>query len=224
RMEIAYHERRRLERFMSEEAIAAIRKESHDLTFFRSQKVEKTILFSHIRDFNALVTSLEPDMLISMLNHFFSSMEAPIKNSGGQIDKYIGDAIMAVFSDDGAEPAEKRAARAAVEMMQRLGEFNSGFIKTNGLQTIKIGIGISTGTVISGKIGSNDSRQDFTVIGDRVNFAARLESITHKLPESGIFIDHATFVRCESSSIEEGEVIVKGKTFAEKIYRVIANG
>jgi len=224
RMEMAYHERRRLERFMSEEAIAAIRKESHDLTSFRSLRVEKTILFSHIRDFNALVKSLEPNMLINMLNQFFSSMEAPIKNYGGQIDKYIGDAIMAVFSSDGAEQAEKRAAKAALEMLQKLEEFNSGFIRKNGLQTIKIGIGISTGTVISGRIGSNDSRQDFTVIGDRVNFAARLESLTHKLPESGIFMDHATFVRCESSTIEEGEVIVKGKTFAEKIYRVITHG
>ncbi|MFZ5952899.1 MAG: adenylate/guanylate cyclase domain-containing protein, partial [Candidatus Rifleibacteriota bacterium] len=217
-------ERRRLERFMSEEAIAAIRKESHDLTFFRSQKSEKTILFSHIRDFHALVNNLEPNMLISLLNHFFSSMEEPIKNSGGQIDKYIGDAIMAVFSDDRPESAEKRATRAAMEMLQKLEEFNSGFIKTNGLQTVKVGIGISTGPVISGKIGSNDSRQDFTVIGDRVNFAARLEALTHKLPESGIFIDHATFCHCESLTIEEGEVRVKGKTFAEKIYRVIVNG
>ena len=136
-----------------------------------------TILFSDIRDFTALSESMSPQQNFNFLNSYLMQMEPVIAAHGGIIDKYIGDAIMALFPD-----SPDAALRGALGMIDKLDEYNAGRERA-GYRSIKIGIGINTGIVILGTVGGV-SRMDGTVIGDAVNLAARLERLTkdYKVP------------------------------------------
>jgi adenylate cyclase len=136
-----------------------------------------TILFSDIRDFTALSESMSPQENFNFLNSYLMQMEPVIAAHGGIIDKYIGDAIMALFPD-----SPDAGLRGALAMIDKLDEYNAGRERA-GYRAIKIGIGINTGIVILGTIGGV-SRMDGTVIGDAVNLAARLERLTkeYKVP------------------------------------------
>lgn len=134
---------------------------------------EVSVLFSDIRGFTSLTESLGALGTVSMLNEYFSYMEDVVSNRGGMIDKYIGDALMALFGapvSAGNDP--ENAVTTAVDMFQVLRLLNQRREKP-----IRIGIGIATGIVITGSIGSS-RRQDFTVIGSPVNLSSRLESLT----------------------------------------------
>jgi hemerythrin len=137
------------------------------------QQVERkmTILFSDIRDFTALSESMSPQQNFNFLNSYLMQMEPVIAAHGGIIDKYIGDAIMALFPD-----SPDAAVRGALAMLNKLDEYNSGRERA-GYRPVKIGIGINTGIVILGTVGGF-GRMDGTVIGDAVNLAARLERMT----------------------------------------------
>lgn len=219
RMVKGFNERNLLERFMSQEAVANIEEESRNLTFKQSEKVTRTILFCHIKSFNDLCRQLEPAQLLEMLNQYFSIMETEIKKNQGQIDKYIGDAIMAVFST--RESSAKQAVMAGLAMIRKIETeiFTSRAIK------LEIGIGIATGTVIVGKIGAKSGRQDFTAIGDRVNFSARLEALAHQISGSAILIDARTNENITGEFVSEffGEIKVKGKTVEEKVFKLVAD-
>ena len=137
--------------------------------------VRSTILFSDIRSFTSMAERLSAAVIVDLLNEYFSFMEDVITSEGGAVDKYIGDAIMALFGvpqASGNDP--KRACRAALRMMSALELFNGG---RDEQARIRIGIGIATGDVIAGYIGS-PSRLNYTVIGDPVNMASRMESLT----------------------------------------------
>ncbi len=137
------------------------------------QQVEQsmTILFSDIRDFTSLSESMSPQENFNFLNSYLVQMEPVIAAHGGIIDKYIGDAIMALFP---ASPDD--ALRCSLAMLAKLDEYNAGRERA-GYRPIKIGIGINTGIVILGTVGG-EGRMDGTVIGDAVNLAARLERMT----------------------------------------------
>jgi class 3 adenylate cyclase len=158
-------------------------------------RVQATVLFSDIRNFVAHCESLEAEEVTNMLNEYFSEMVEVVYKHGGEVDKFIGDALLAVFysSEDTAtirqEPGSSKAADApssvetslqsiycALEMRERLAEFNKRRL-ANNKNTIEIGIGITHGEIISGPIGSKD-RMDFTVIGDVVNLASRIEKLS----------------------------------------------
>ena len=144
------------------------------------KSIQAAILFSDIREFTSLSEHHSPKEIVQMLNIYFGSFVETIHAKGGVLDKFIGDAVMAVFtkSPDSPDPCE-RAVDAAIIMRKNLTSINSK-LKQNKLPSVKNGIGIHFGEVISGNIGSPD-RLEYTVIGDTVNTAARLESATKDL-------------------------------------------
>ena len=149
---------------------------------FQGEETELAVLFSDIRGFTTLSEKLSPQELITTLNRFFSLMTKVITDYGGYVDKFIGDAIMAVFSfpKEGEEPKNKceQAVRAALHMRSELNRFKTTL--GTGLEDLDVGVGIHYGKMVSGIIGSPQKRS-FTVIGDAVNTASRLEGLTKQL-------------------------------------------
>ncbi|MCA9659623.1 MAG: adenylate/guanylate cyclase domain-containing protein [Myxococcales bacterium] len=136
-----------------------------------------SILFSDIRDFTSISESLSPEELVDLLNTFLTPMSQAVLHRGGYLDKYIGDAVMAVFGapvrhDDHAA----RALNTAIAMQRALDELNPG-LASRGLRPLEVGVGVNTGDVVVGNMGSIE-RFDYTVIGDAVNLASRLEGLT----------------------------------------------
>lgn len=218
-------ERERLERFISREATETIASESRELREIDSQRVRRSIVFMHLRGFSSINEQLAPEDLFRLMNLYFPFVEKEIIAFGGQIDKYIGDAIMAVFAG-GAGPeacSSSQACQAVKGVQAGLAQLNES-LETAGLPAIQVGIGVTTGEVISGRIGSYQGRLDFTVIGDRVNLAARLEAASHFAPGSHILIDEETWkVACGLFTCRfHGEIKIKGKSLPVKTYEIIA--
>jgi class 3 adenylate cyclase len=141
------------------------------------EKQSATVLFSDIRRFTALAESLDPERVVSVLNRYFSSMVECIIAKGGVLDKYIGDALMVHFGILGNRDAHAAdAVAAAVEMVRALGPFNDAQ-RSEGEPVLHVGIGIHTGELVAGNIGS-PNRMEYTVIGDTVNLASRAEGLT----------------------------------------------
>jgi adenylate cyclase len=133
-----------------------------------------TVLFSDIRRFTTLAEAMSPQDTVAMLNEYFTSMVEVVFNHGGVLDKYIGDAIMAVFGTAVSNLSDAdNALTVATEMLRELARFNERRREHN-LEAIEIRIGIATGEVLAGSLGSR-RRLEYTVIGDNVNLAARLE-------------------------------------------------
>lgn len=142
-------------------------------------RVQATVLFSDIRNFVAHCESLEAEEVTDMLNEYFSEMVEVVYKHGGEVDKFIGDALLAVFyrtEGVSASGTSLRSIHCALEMRERLAEFNLRR-EALGKAKIEIGVGITQGEIISGPIGSKD-RMDFTVIGDVVNLANRIEKVS----------------------------------------------
>jgi len=185
------------------------------------KNVVATILFSDIRGFTTLTESLGPQQTVELLNEYFTLMVGCIQREDGMLDKFIGDAIMSAFgipvphSDD-----PDRAVRAALEMMRDLAEWN-GYRTAQGKIAVDIGIGINTDNVVSGNIGSR-KRMDYTVIGDGVNLAARLESAC-KMYGAHILVSESTFRQLRGTYFcrEVDLVVVKGKTKPVAIFEVL---
>ena len=157
-----------------------------------AQTLTATVLFMDIRGFTSIAQTLPSQKLLPWLNQYFETMTDCIMKHGGMVDKYIGDAIMAVFGAPlpRTQPEEIQddaiaALHAAIEMHQRLRELNRNLTKQN-LPTIEFGIGIHTGPLIGGTVG-NKHRLNYSLFGDTVNIAARLETLTKALPKDTPF-------------------------------------
>ncbi len=187
-----------------------------------SERKEVTILFSDIRGYTTLTENLGAAEVVSLLNKYFETMVEAVFNHEGTLDKFMGDALMAVF---GAPLPLKEnhawmAVQSALDMRLRLAEFNRSRILGNH-PLIRIGIGISSGEVVSGNIGSH-KRMDYTVIGDGVNLSARLESATKEYG-CDIILSEYTYNLCRDRILvrELDRIRVKGKNQAVSIYELI---
>ncbi len=185
------------------------------------QKVELTVLFSDIRGFTTMSETAPPEKIVEMLNIHFSVMADIILKHNGTIDKYIGDAIMAfwgapVKTEDHAE----QAVQAGREMLKGLEEVNRT-LRERGLNLeVKIGVGINTGAATIGEIGS-EKKKNYTIVGDTVNLASRLESITKEYKTPLIFSEY-TYAKIKDriSGRLLGNVKVKGREQPVDIYTV----
>jgi adenylate cyclase len=139
-----------------------------------------SVLFSDIRGFTTLSESRSPETLVSQLNEYFLQMVDKVLLEGGTLQKFIGDAIMAVWGDThslGLTQDCSHAMKAALKMRTALAELNAGWAGRDDRLELSIGVGINHGTVVVGELG-HPQRMEFTVLGDGVNLAARLESAT----------------------------------------------
>lgn len=180
-----------------------------------------TILFSDIRSFTTLSEELGAQGIVSLRNEYFTLMVEVITDEGGMLDKFLGGALMAIFGtpfphEDDAD----RGVKAAIRMMEELRKYNEQRARYNQ-NPIDIGIGLNTGHVVTGNIGS-PKRMDYTVIGDGVNLAARLESAT-KQYGAHILISEYTLAELKSSyrHHQVDNVIVKGKTKPVAVYELL---
>ncbi|MEX2604999.1 MAG: adenylate/guanylate cyclase domain-containing protein [Gracilimonas sp.] len=211
-----------LYRYMTQEVAEQIMA-SEDSSLMEGTRHNVSILFSDIRGYTQLTESLGAVEVVNLLNDYFERMVDPIFKYKGTVDKFIGDAIMAVF---GAplylEDHAQLAVNAALGMRDNLKQYNKER-KKQRKSPIKIGIGISSGEVISGNIGSS-RRMDYTAIGDGVNVSARLESIT-KLYGCDIIISEFTYnLLDENYYVRDLDVIrVKGKNEPVHIYQVLGD-
>jgi len=182
---------------------------------------EVSILFSDIRNFTALSESMNAKKVVHLLNRYFSPMTQSVLNHEGMLDKYIGDAIMAFFN---APIALKNHANAscftALSMIQELNKLNKQ-LKKESQQTISIGIGINTSNAVVGNIGS-DVKKNYTVIGDGVNLASRIEDLT-KFYGVQILISEYTFSKLTEPFLcrEIEAVQVKGKHQSVLLYELM---
>lgn len=152
---------------------------------FRADERTVSVMFSDLVGFTPMSATLTPFELISLLNDYFDVMCPIVKHFGGDIDKFIGDAIMAIFEDErNAEPAPVRATRAALAMQAAIADFN----RSHAVQ-LTMRIGINTGAVIRGDLGSRVVRRDYTVIGDTVNQANRYEA---RCPPGEVLVSAST--------------------------------
>ena len=186
------------------------------------QNVESTVMFSDIRGFTTLTEQLGAQGTVALLNEYFTLMVDCIQHEGGMLDKFIGDAIMAAFGIPVAhEDDADRAVRASIAMIATLTKWNRQRA-SEGKLPVNIGIGLNTDNVVSGNIGSN-KRMDFTIIGDGVNLASRLESAC-KQYGAKILISEFTMRKLQGTyrQREIDLVVVKGKTQPVAIYEVLA--
>ncbi len=187
------------------------------------EKKELSILFSDIRGFTSISEAMEPEKLIRLLNRYFSPMTEAVLNNGGMLDKYIGDAVMAFFNAPvSIEKHADAACKAALQMIEELSILNTELEK-EGVDAIKIGIGINTAEVVVGNMGSN-TRFNYTVIGDGVNLASRVEGLTKKYGIT-ILITEFTVAKLKDDFIYRKiePVQVKGKDEAVVLFELMPN-
>ncbi len=149
---------------------------------FRGANKEVAILFSDIRDFTSISEQFSPTDLVTFLNDYLAHMTRCVQQFGGIVDKFIGDAVMAIFSMSDPRPDDtERALMSALLMRSELERFNRSM--PEGTPRLAVGIGLHFGSVVSGLIGSPQKRS-YTVIGDAVNTGSRLEGMTKMLGAS----------------------------------------
>lgn len=214
--------------YVSPELVGQIIK-NPDMLKLGGEKRGISVLFSDIRGFTSLSEKLDPESLVMILNRYLGPMTDIILKYRGTLDKYIGDAIMALFNAPfKIQGHSAYACRSAVDMIDKLKEINAGF-REKGLPEIDIGIGINTGDVIVGNMGT-DVRFEYTAIGDAVNLASRLEGMT-KIYRTHIIVSEFTkkhFQETDTRSAESGPfafreldlIQVKGKNKPVIIYEL----
>lgn len=192
--------------------------ESEQGTQLGGRQVDVAILFADMRNYTSLSEKLHPGETVNLLNAYFALLVKAIYASGGIVDKFIGDAVMAVYGLDDLENPCEAAVTSAFNMVEQMEPLNQD-LRARGM-SVGIGIGIHFGPVIAGNIGAKE-RIEYTVIGDTVNTASRLESLS-KTVSSRIVVSKDTFIRLpaqlQSSIADLGEFELKGKSEKIRVY------
>ena len=203
--------RAKFENYIAPEVLSKILKSPQDIA--PCQKKKLTILFSDIAGFTSWCASQKPEDIHRTLNEYFEEMSEIIFRHGGTIDKYIGDGLLVFFGDPiDQEDHSLRAVSAAIDMQKKAMELKIDWEKKGGMP-LEIRIGINTGDVVVGNMGS-EKRLDYTVIGANVNLAQRLES---NAPLGGILVSEAVFREISDTFIVENAGKIKAKGFSDEI-------
>jgi adenylate cyclase len=212
-------------KFVPKQFIDHLAKHGSDvLELGRADEDELAILFSDIRGFTSLSEQMSPQELMNFLNSYFLRMNEPIHKNKGFIDKFIGDAVMALFDRPTGTNTDKAqdAIRAALDLRYAINLYNQ-HRANSGYPPINIGIGIHFGPVIIGTVGSDD-RMDTTVIGDSVNIAFRLEALAPKY-NTDIVISAQTLHQAKAEGLFEYRLLdwvrVKGRKTPIEVYEII---
>jgi len=211
--------KRAFTRYVAREVVEEILKDPEQLALTGEQR-EVTVLFCDIRGFTPLAERLTPPQVVSLLNEFYTLMIETTFKHDGTLDKFLGDAVMAVFGAPIAHPDHAmRAVKTALDMRSGIAELNERRA-TEGKEPIRVGIGVSLGEVVAGTVGTED-RMEYTVIGDSVNLAARLES---NAKAGSILISHRTYERVKDlvNVAPLGSLKVKGKEEEVDVYEVVS--
>jgi len=207
-------------KFVPKEVIRDLLDQSEEAELQLGEKRHVAILFSDIRSFTVISEHNSAEMIVDFLNRFFDKMSQAIRTQGGFIDKFIGDAILAVFGAPVSyENNAERAVRAALDMTKALSEIETGdlVLPESGFN---IGIGVHEGPTIVGNLGSRD-KFDYTVIGDNVNLASRLEGLTKHYREHIIVSDILASSLSDEFILREVDTVkVKGKEKPTTLYAV----
>ena len=213
-------EKRRLSRFFSPNVVKEIVRQKDDAGLGAGRR-RMTVLFSDIRGFTSMSEKMEPEEVVTFLREYLTEMTEAVFHHGGTVDKYIGDAIMALYNVPFEAPDHAaQAVRTALEFQRRLEPLAERFAaKHHG--TLACGVGINTGDAVVGTIGSRQ-RLEYTAIGDAINLGSRLESITKDF-NVPVVISEATWLEVKDlfETRYLGEVTVKGKEIPVKIYTVM---
>ncbi len=203
-------------RFVPRDFLDFLGKSIIDVELGDQVRKEMTIMFSDIRSFTTMSEKMSPQENFNFINDYLGKVSPAIRNQGGIIDKYIGDAIMALFPQQSAEAA----LQAAIEMQREVSVYNEHRLN-NGYQAIAIGVGLHTGILRLGTIGEPE-RMETTVISDAVNLASRLEGLT-KVYGAGILISGETLFKIPVSNYSYrwlGQVKVKGRDESVSVFEV----
>lgn len=219
-------ERRRIEtlfgQYVPPELVASM---SRDVGHYDMQgrNAELTVLFADLRGFTRLSESLPAAELAAIMNAFFSEMTDIVRAHGGTLDKYIGDSVMAFWGAPVADPQHAlHAVQAAQAMCARLPALNALFA-SKGWPPLSLGVGINTGTVVVGDLGSRH-RRAYTVLGDAVNVASRLQGLGSRLGQN-ILIGEATFALLPPSMcLHLGQQPLRGRSLPVEVYTPIGTG
>ena len=216
--------RRAFSRFVPEEVIDRLTEDAASETESINEKRKVAVLICDIRNFTSISERNKPENVVSFLNEYFKKMVEVIKKHGGAIDKFMGDAIMALFGTPVSyEDNARRAVDAALEMQSLVPSISCSNLFIPEGMNFNVGIGIHYGDVIVGSIGCAE-KSDYTVIGDTVNLASRLEGLT-KSYGAGIIISEAVKneLNRKYNLLHLDTVKVKGKSVGVQIYRVDEN-
>ncbi len=205
-------------KFLNPKIADALLIQGEDELKLGGSKRDLVILVSDVRDFTSASETSTPEQTVTNLNIYFSRMVEIVHRNGGIVDKFLGDGMLAYFGLEDSEKAAARALRSAVQMQQAMEDVNKSLSSP-----FRIGIGLHSGEVIAGKIGS-DEKLEFTVIGDAVNTASRLEGLNKDL-DTAILVSEVIHNRLSLSElmlpwVDMGEQILKGKGRAVKVFGV----
>ncbi len=207
-------------KYLSQDVMKNVVKNIDDLKLGGKRAVV-TVLFSDIRGFTSLSEKMPADEVSKILNEYFSEMEPIITKYNGVINKFIGDAVMALFGEPiKDEKHPQNAVMCAYEMLKKVEYLREKWL-FEGKPKIEIGIGINTGEVFIGNIGT-ESRMEYTVIGDTVNLASRIESY-NKVYKTNLLVSSSTYSYISSIAdvIKISEVQIRGKSKKTDIYEVL---
>ncbi len=209
------------QRFVSRQVVEELLKQGSDQISLGGKKQKLVVFFSDIRNFTTMSEKLPPEEVVEVLNFYFKEMTNIAFKYGGTVDKYIGDAIMVEFGAPLVRPNdEELAVRMAIDMQERMKELREIW-KNQGKEPFYIGCGINSGEAVVGFMGT-ERKMEYSALGDTVNLASRLESLTKEYHAS-IIISESVYEKVKDIVLVKdlGEATVKGKTIKTRIYDVL---